>query len=1274
MLFPSHRRGPAGPRRGGGRTRWAALLAVALPASLLVTAGGARAGSDAAAPGAEPPLSGARTTVEDYQDGVPPEVALFASSEEEKPRVATVPAGDRPGAAAGEQAFQVRYDFDGYGGFTHNFAAPDGHQDWRGHDGFSFWVKGSGSGDRVQFEIKDGGAHGEASELWESFFVDDSAGWKQVRTTFPEFVWRTGWQPADGPKDKVLQRERMWGFAVNLPQGTGEFRFDQVELFTQVATVADFEAPRPPLNPPAGQPGISTFAGDSSRTPELSYVAAPREGAPEGNQALAARVDTTTSWAGFSHHLSHDSEPQDWSSFGGFRFWYFSPLTVPPAAPGAGRRIDLEIKDGGADADHSELWTTSFTEDWVGWRQVEIPFSRFAYRTDHQPVGGINRELDLDRMWGYAMQPRSGYADTFRIDDVQVYGLPEVEPSVKVDATPAVSLLDEGESATVTVRLTTTDGAPLDRDVTLRYAAGGGSATAGADFPPVEGEWSLPAGTPSGTTRQVTVRTLADDAAETAENIPLSVSGDGLAVTADLPEIVLNAHGLPYLDPARPVRERVADLLGRMSVEEKVGQMTQAERNALDAPDDPATWRLGSLLSGGGSVPEPNTPAAWADMVDGYQTRALQTRLQIPLLYGVDSVHGHGNLRGATIFPHNIGLGAARDPVLVERAGHLTAKETRATGPQWAFAPCVCVARDDRWGRTYEAYGEDPALVEANETVIDGLQGRRLTDRARADRVLASTKHFAGDGGTSYQPGTGGYRIDQGVTRMTRAEFDRIHLAPYVPAVRRHHTGTIMPSYSSVDFTDDAVTEPVKMHAHKELLTDVLKGELGFDGFLISDYAAIDQIPGDYASDVRTSVNAGLDMIMVPNEYQLFVRTLLAEIEAGRVPMSRVDDAVARILTQKLHVGVFERPFTDRTHLAEVGSPAHRAVAREAAAKSQVLLRNTGRVLPLPRTGRVYVAGGNADDVGAQAGGWTITWQGGTGDTTPGTSILDGIRQVAPDVDVTYSADASAPLTGYDRAVVVVGERPYAEGQGDVGNNGFTMTLDAADRDAVRRVCAAVADCVMLVVSGRPLILDDAVAGADAVVASWLPGTEGAGVADVLFGARPFTGRLPVSWPRTLAQEPINVGDAGYDPLYAYGWGLRTDSSRERLRTLRDGLAQIRGDVAARVAVAHLDRSLRHDPWWRADGSVADERQVVTDLAAVAAALALTGRDTAAQGDLLASVTRDVAQAAVVRAGPAAASAGRTSTLTADAEHALLTGRPTTAVLKLAAAWRIAAG
>jgi beta-glucosidase len=614
--------------------------------------------------------------------------------------------------------------------------------------------------------------------------------------------------------------------------------------------------------------------------------------------------------------------------------------------------------------------------------------------------------------------------------------------------------------------------------------------------------------------------------------------------------------GQAYLNAELPVPDRVEDLLRRMTLEEKVGQMTQAERGAVT--NDPSlitTWRLGSVLSGGGSVPTPNTPQAWADMVDTFQAAALRTRLQIPLLYGVDSVHGHGNLLGATVFPHNIGLGSTWDPQLVQRIEHVVAEETRATGPQWAFAPCVCVARDTRWGRTYESFSESPWLVSRFAAAIEGFQGTNLAD---ADRVLASAKHYAGDGDTEFGSAAGDYTIDQGVTVTNRQDFARIDLAPYVPAVRRHDVGTVMPSFSSVDWTEDGVGNPIKMHANRELITDVLKGKLGFDGFLISDWEGIHQLPGDWATQVRTGVNAGTDMFMEPFAYQSFETTLLDEVRAGRVPQARIDDAVRRILTKKFELGLFEKPYTDRTHLAEVGSAQHRALAREAVAKSQVLLKNSGGLLPLKKDAKIYVAGRNADNMGNQAGGWTLSWQGASGrDRIPGNSILEGIQQVAP--LVTYSEDGSAPTAGSDVAVVVVGETPYAEGFGDVGGPSWaydpedggvprepkSLELQPGDQAVVDKVCGAVSRCVVLVVSGRPQVIPPAQLGKiDALVASWLPGSQGEGVADVLFGDRPFTGKLSHSWPRSADQEPINVGDRGYNPLYPFGWGLRTRTGR----------------------------------------------------------------------------------------------------------------------------------
>ncbi|TQM66774.1 beta-glucosidase [Actinomadura hallensis] len=622
-----------------------------------------------------------------------------------------------------------------------------------------------------------------------------------------------------------------------------------------------------------------------------------------------------------------------------------------------------------------------------------------------------------------------------------------------------------------------------------------------------------------------------------------------LATVAALPSAVAAQPALaappappanaPYLNPRLPVSKRVDDLLRRMTLEEKVGQMTQAERGAVDENRDQITeLKLGSILSGGGSAPADNTPEGWADMVDAYQSKALATRLRIPLIYGIDSVHGHGNLVGATVFPHNIGMGATRNPGLVREQQKITAKETRATGPQWIFGPCVCVVRDLRWGRSYEAYGEAPGLVAEMETGIEGFQGRRPGDMKRPEHVLATVKHYAGDGDTVFGSSTTeGYTLDQGVTVTDRRTFMKVNVAPYVTAVKKYRVGSVMPSFSSVDWKEDGVGNPVKMHAHKELLTGVLKGKIGFDGFVISDWAAIQQIPGDYATQVRTSVNAGVDMFMEPYSAPQFVETLLAEVRAGRVKTSRIDDAVRRILKAKFELGLFERPYTDRRYAKTIGSPAHRAVARRAVAESQVLLKNRGRALPLKRNEKIYVAGVNADDMGNQAGGWTVTWQGQSGDIIPGTTILDGIRQYSK--NVTYSEDASAPTAGSDVGIVVVGETPYAEGVGDVGN-GHTLDLSDADKANIDTVCTAVETCVVLDVAGRPQIVTDRLAKMDAFVMSWLPGSEGAGVADVLFGKRPFKGRLPVSWPRSEDQEPINIGDRKYDPLFPYGYGLRT--------------------------------------------------------------------------------------------------------------------------------------
>ncbi|MEC3978120.1 glycoside hydrolase family 3 protein [Amycolatopsis sp. H20-H5] len=575
-----------------------------------------------------------------------------------------------------------------------------------------------------------------------------------------------------------------------------------------------------------------------------------------------------------------------------------------------------------------------------------------------------------------------------------------------------------------------------------------------------------------------------------------------------------------YKNPHASVSARVNDLLKRMSLDDKIGQMVQAERGAA-TPEQAAAMKLGSILSGGGSVPASNTPTGWADMVDAYEKAALSTPLGIPTIYGVDAVHGHNNVYGATIFPHNIGLGAAGDPQLVERIGRATAEEVASTGPQWDFSPCLCVARDDRWGRTYESFGESPRNAVENSSVITGLQGNELG--AKKGSVLATAKHYIGDGGT-----TAG--VDQGNTQISEQELRKTHLPPFKEAIKRG-VGSVMISFSSF--------QGVRMHAQQYLITDVLKKELGFSGLVISDYNAINQIDGQDGfthEEVRASVNAGIDMFMVPWDAPQFITFLHDEVAAGTVKMSRIDDANKRILGEKFKLGLFEHPYADRSLQKTFGSKDHRDLARQAVRESQVLLKNDG-VLPLDKKNdKIFVAGKNANDMGNQSGGWTLTWQGQSGPVIPGTTILDGIKSKAgKGSTVTYDRAGDGIDPSYEVAVAVVGETPYAEGQGD-RPSGFG--LDAEDLATIAKLKATGVPLVVLTVSGRPLVLTDQLPQINALVASWLPGSEGAGVADVLFGDYNPTGKLSVSWPASAAQEPVNVGD-GKKPLYPYGYGLK---------------------------------------------------------------------------------------------------------------------------------------
>jgi beta-glucosidase len=575
-----------------------------------------------------------------------------------------------------------------------------------------------------------------------------------------------------------------------------------------------------------------------------------------------------------------------------------------------------------------------------------------------------------------------------------------------------------------------------------------------------------------------------------------------------------------YRDAGQPAEARAEDLLGRLTLAQQIGQMTLIEKNSI-SPADAAALGLGGILSGGGGYPRPNTPENWAAMTAAYQAAALESEAGIPILYGADAVHGHNNVYGATIFPHNIGLGAANRPDLAEAIGRITARDMLATGVHWNYAPVLALPQDIRWGRTYEAFGADAALVTPLALAfMRGLQ----PDITQPGSVLATPKHFVGDGSTTWGTSSFGLDyIDRGDAVMDEATLRATLLPPYQAAIDAGAL-SIMASFSSWN--------GVPMHAHTYLLTDVLKGELGFTGFIVSDWGAIDLIDADYDRAVATAINAGIDMAMVPYDAPRFIASLTRAVESGAVPRERIADAVRRILRVKFTMGLFERPFGDDALLPLVGDASSRLLAREAAAASLVLLQNDGAVLPLANDiGTIFVAGSGADDIGRQSGGWTIEWQGGEGAITEGTTILEAIREAAPGAQITFRGrgnfasvldDAGAPLVA-DVGIVVVSEPPYAEQMGDSA----VLGLSGRDLNAVANTRAQAERLIVVVLSGRPLPMPEIFAQADAVVAAWLPGSEGAGVADGLFGVTPFSGRLPFAWP-----------GAGGEALFPVGYGL----------------------------------------------------------------------------------------------------------------------------------------
>ncbi|NPD47094.1 carbohydrate-binding protein [Lentimicrobium sp. S6] len=568
------------------------------------------------------------------------------------------------------------------------------------------------------------------------------------------------------------------------------------------------------------------------------------------------------------------------------------------------------------------------------------------------------------------------------------------------------------------------------------------------------------------------------------------------------------------------VDEKVDSLLQLMTLEEKIGQMTQAERGALETITDISYYSLGSLLSGGGSTPVPNSQAAWANMYDEYQNIALNSRLGIPLVYGVDAVHGHNNVYGAVIFPHNIGLGCTWNPNLVTTINQITAKEVAATGIDWTFSPCIAVPRNERWGRTYEGFGETAEVQKmmASASVI-GLQGESLTS---SETILACAKHFVGDGGTMNG-------IDQGNTVVSEEVLRELHMAGYIDAVEQN-VGTVMASYNSWNGQ--------KLHGHDYLLNDVLKEELGFEGFVISDWKGVDQVDEDYREAVKRSVNAGIDMVMVPDRYIYFISILKSLVADGEVSLERINDATRRILKQKFLLNLFEEPLTDPSLAADFGSQAHRDIARQAVRESSVLLNSKINVLPLQKNNqKILVAGKLANNLGAQCGGWSISWQGSNGQITEGTNILQGIQNLAETSEVIYS-ELGDYNESVDVAVVVVGENPYAEGAGDRND----LHLESDEISLIKRLKNKGIPVVTVLISGRPMIISDVLPYTDAFIAAWLPGSEGEGIAEILFGDHNPSGKLAHTWPRKMSQIPINFGD-NKPGLFDYKHGLQQFSS-----------------------------------------------------------------------------------------------------------------------------------
>ncbi|MEK7556274.1 MAG: glycoside hydrolase family 3 protein [Patescibacteria group bacterium] len=584
-----------------------------------------------------------------------------------------------------------------------------------------------------------------------------------------------------------------------------------------------------------------------------------------------------------------------------------------------------------------------------------------------------------------------------------------------------------------------------------------------------------------------------------------------------------------YKDSRLSVEKRVINLLSQMTLDEKIGQMALVEKNSVHDIKDVPLYGLGGILSGAGGKPANNTPQGWLDMVTGYGEASRSSRLGIPVLYGVDAIHGHGNVPGATIFPHAIGLGAAHDRELVKKVAEATAEEVRATGIFWVFSPNLDAPEDIRWGRTYEAFSDDLEInADLGSAYVQGLQGA-ATDKVE---MVATAKHYVGAGGMQWGSSSNkNFKIDQGTTKASEKTLREFYLPPFKAAVR---AGVLSVMTGLNSWGDE------KISANKYLITDILKKEIGFKGFVVSDWYGVYEIPGGEYTAAVTAINAGIDMVMLPYDYKTFIKNVEKAVRKGDIAEERINDAVVRILRAKFSVGLFEK--TPEGNLEIIGSKEHRALAREAVSKSLVLLKNENQTLPLSSdVKRIFVAGSAAHNTGRQSGAWTIEWQGIDGNAIPGAiSILEGIEKSAGSgTQIVYDANARfvADEDLADVGIAIVGEKPYAEGWGDNAN----PILSPEDLEIISLLRQTSKKLLVIIVSGRPLLLPDEMEQWDAIIAAWLPGSEGDGVAPVLFGKRSFSGKLPLPWPANLDQLPFSHEGKASDktePLFPKGFGL----------------------------------------------------------------------------------------------------------------------------------------